>query len=85
MFKNIPSCSHAQADNIMLLEILYDLFKKHDDQLSSMLCFNNGINSTHVEHQNLTNCQVFHLMFTNVYSTKIILKDLIPPFNLKLK
>jgi hypothetical protein len=69
----------------MSLEILHDLFKKHDDQLGSMLWSNIGINSTHVEHQNLTDCQVFHLMFINAYSTKIIVMNLIPPFNLNMK
>jgi hypothetical protein len=37
MFKNIPSCSQAQAHNIVSLENLHDLFKKHDGQLGSML------------------------------------------------
>jgi hypothetical protein len=48
-----------------------------------MLWFNSGASSTQVERQNLTNCQVFHLMFTNADSTKEIRMDLIPPFNLK--
>lgn len=74
-FQNSPTC----------IEISHDLFKKHDDQLGSMLQSNSGASSAHVEDQNLTNYQVVHLMFTNVDLTKVILKDLIPFHNPKKK